>query len=273
MSKRSALRIPVVSSSRLGQNGTRPLVSSSQLHVASPSGYLSRMRGAHVLFFGAAPLTLHCGYTVEHTLAGAKSDGAGGNIASPSDQIPGAVGGAPQAGSQKEPADFVRGGRGTAGTWDGYLFPTATSGSPPSPTEFIGSELCIYGELAPGYEEWAAIGWHIAQVIDAETFEGGEAQSITPGGTGVEVEVLNNANSAIRVDLYSDASATESWCAPTPPHGGIIPWSSFKKDCWLLGGEPYDGVTPLSTILVTTFGSSATQPTPFDYCVLHIGPT
>ncbi len=172
-------------------------------------------------------------------------------------------------------ADFVVGGRGTImgdPTWDGYLFTVAGDMSTIMPAEFTGSELCVSGTLGASYEEWALVGWNIAQEIDPDTFEGGAVNAIAPGGTGVSVQVVNNGGSGLRVQIQSDDQATESWCAPVPAAGGVIPWSSFTKECWAPGGEAYDGVTPIAQVAVQTYAGSDTQPTVFDYCVLHLGP-
>ncbi len=169
-------------------------------------------------------------------------------------------------------ADFVEGGRGTFGGWDGYMFTAVEAMSSIMPTEFTGRNLCVTGTLGASYEEWALVGWNIAQDIDPETFEGGAVNSISPGGTGVEVQVINNGGSGLRVQIQTDEDATEFWCAPVPPAGGVIPWSDFKKECWTTGGAAYDGVQPIAQVAVQTYAGSETLPTNFDYCVLHLGP-
>lgn len=169
-------------------------------------------------------------------------------------------------------ADFVSGGRGTVGVWDGYLFTVAEADSTISPGEILDSNLCVSGTLGPAYEEWAMLGWNIAQEIDPETFEGGAVNAVSPGGVGVEVRTINNGGSGLRVVIQTDESGSESWCAPVPPAGGVIPWSDFRKECWTIGGESYDGVTPISLVGVLTYAGSDTLPTNFDYCVLHLGP-
>lgn len=169
-------------------------------------------------------------------------------------------------------SDFVLGGRGTFGDWDGYLFTAAEAGSTIWPSEIVDSRACVSGTLAPGYEQWAMIGWNIGQDIDPETFQGLTPTAIAPGGIGVEVQVLNPGASGLRVELLSDDLGTESWCAHVPGAGGVIPWSAFSKECWAAGGEPYDRVTPITVVGVLTYAGSDTLPTAFDYCVLHLGP-
>jgi hypothetical protein len=140
------------------------------------------------------------------------------------------------------------------------------------PTEFMEPVLAVSGVLGAGYEEWALIGWNIAQDLDPETLEGGEVRAISPGGAGVNVRVANNAISGLRLQIQTDANASESWCAALPPSGGLVPWSHFTKECWVPGGEVYDGVTPIAVVALVTFASSETVPTLFDFCVLELGP-
>ncbi len=190
---------------------------------------------------------------------------------------PGVGGGPTTGGSAGGPtdttdSDFVEAGRGTYGGWDGYLFTAAETGSSIRPEAFVGRNLCVSGTLGAAYEEWALVGWNIAQDIDPETFEGGPVNAISPGGTGVEVAVINYGGSGLRVQIQTDENATESWCASVPPAGGTIPWSDFRKECWTTGGEIYDGVTPISMVGVMTYAGSDTLPTAFDFCVLHLGP-
>jgi len=49
-------------------------------------------------------------------------------------------------------------------------------------------------------------------------------------------------------------------------------WEDFKKECWIPGGGQYDGVNPISTIVVQSYASSASDPTPFHYCLIDIAP-
>lgn len=179
----------------------------------------------------------------------------------------------------KPDSDFVLGGRGTGTTsdgitWDGYMFTVASdiSTSTIMPAEFTGSNLCVSGLLAAGYEEWALVGWNIAQEIDPETSMGLAVNSIVPGGAGVNVQVVNPGLSPLRVQIQSDMDATEFWCATAPAAGGVIPWSSFTKECWSMGGEPYDPTQPIAQIAVQTYNPSDSVPQPFEFCVVHIGP-
>lgn len=172
-------------------------------------------------------------------------------------------------------ADFVSGGLGTDGTWNGYLFTASDSlGSTISPSEFTGSNLCVTGELAAdeSWGTWALVGWNIAQDVDPDTFVGGTVNAISPGGLGVDVKVVNNEGTPLRVQIQSDDKGTESWCTDLPSSGeGQIPWSSFKKQCWKDGGETYDGSTPIAQVAVQVPAASNTSSTPFDYCVTHLG--
>lgn len=214
---------------------------------------------------------------VAASLVACASDSGDGDDG-PKDPITGSGGGAGTGGDGGDgdagatDADFVEGGRGTVGTWDGYTFTAVGDNSSIMPTEFMGRNLCVTGTLGASYEEWALVGWNIAQEIDPETFMGGAVNSIAPGGTGVEVQVINNGGSGLRVQIQTDDMATESWCAPVPPAGGVIPWGDFKKECWTTGGAAYDGQQPIAQVAVQTYAGSNTTPTSFDYCVIHLGP-
>src|SRR5690606_18368738 len=87
-------------------------------------------------------------------------------------------------------ADFVEEGLGESGDWLGNLFAAAEAGSSISPTEFFGNVICADGVLGAGYEEWALVGWNIAQEIDEETQEGA-VNTIVPGSAGVAYDIVN----------------------------------------------------------------------------------
>jgi hypothetical protein len=183
------------------------------------------------------------------------------------------LGGGGGGGGEDYTADFVEAGLGTAGDWNGYLVTAAEAGSSISPSEITTNEVCVSGMLGAGYEEWALVGWNIAQVIDEETGEGGEVQAIAPGGTGVVVDVANLGGSGLRVQIQTDDLGTQSWCAPVPDGGaGVIAWEDFRTECWTTTGEAYDGTTPIAQVAVQTYAASDTTPTEFEYCVLDLGP-
>ncbi len=170
-------------------------------------------------------------------------------------------------------SDFVEGGLGTAGDWSGYVFTAAEENSTIAPEEFLGNVVCAEGTLAAGYEEWALVGWNIAQEIDEETMEGGAVNAIVPGGSGVAYDVVNLGSSGLRIQIQADDMGVESWCAPVPNQSpGVIPWEDFRKECWTDGGATYDPSTPLAQIAVQTYAGSETLPTAFEYCVIHLGP-
>src|SRR5690606_38864406 len=117
-------------------------------------------------------------------------------------------------GAATNDADFVIGGLGTGTStdgieWRGYTFTAKADASSIMPTEFAGTNLCVSGTLAAGYEEWALVGWNIAQEVDPETQEGGAVLSIAPGSTGVNVKVLNNGGSGLRVQIQTDDTGVE----------------------------------------------------------------
>ncbi len=170
------------------------------------------------------------------------------------------------------PADFVAGGLGESGDWRGYAFTAVDeAGSSILPSEFVGSELCAEGVLAPGFGSWAVVGWNIAQEVDPETLEGGNLGEITPGGTGLDYEVVNLSDSAMMIQLAPQDSG-ESWCALIDESMGSISWSDFRQQCWSLDPGPvyqpaYDKI---AQIFVVVRGESASASAPFEFCVVHL---
>lgn len=176
-------------------------------------------------------------------------------------------------GASEVVADFVSGGLGEYGSWKGYLFTAVDDfGSTITPSEFTGSDICVSGTVTQNddWKSWAMVGWNIAQDVDPVTFEGGVVNSIVPDSSGVEVNVVNNSSASLRIQIQSDENGTESWCADLK--NGKLLWSDFKKECWGQGGEVYSG-TPIAQIAVQVPAGSNTSDTPFDFCVIHLGPS
>lgn len=170
-------------------------------------------------------------------------------------------------------SDFVEGGLGESGDWRGYVFTAAEENSQITPEEFLGDVVCAEGVLGAGYEEWALVGWNIAQEIDEETQKGGAVNAIVPGGTGVAYDIANLGSSGLRIQIQADDMGADSWCAPVPNENpGVIPWEDFRKECWTMGGATYDPSTPLAQVAVQTYADSESQPTAFNYCVINLGP-
>lgn len=185
----------------------------------------------------------------------------------------GGQGGAPGSGVEGPDSTFAMDGIGTSGSWEGYLYSFSAPASEVSPNCFVGEQVCVHGTMAGGYTEWVNVGWNIAQDVDPETFEGGDIHAISPGADGVRVETANLAGSGLRVQIQTDPEASEFWCAPMPASGsGVLLWEDFTKECWVPGGEPYDGVSPISQIAVQSYAGSGTLPTPFHYCLIDIAP-
>lgn len=207
------------------------------------------------------------------SLVGVAACDGGGDEPAPGDGDGDNDGTGGDTGPHPYPSDFVEGGLGESGDWRGYVFTAAEESSTIEPEEFLGDVVCADGLLAAGFEEWALVGWNIAQEIDEETLVGGAVSAIVPGGTGVAYNVVNLGTSGLRIQIQADDMGAESWCAPLPDENpGVIPWGDFKKSCWTTGGEVYDPSTPLAQIAVQTYSFSDTQPTGFEYCVIHLGP-
>ncbi len=173
------------------------------------------------------------------------------------------------------PSEFATNGFGsTANGWEGYLFtvPDAVGGNitPAEGAAFVGPSLCAKGMTGASYEGFGIIGFNIAQEIDPETMAGGDPVEIAPGGTGVQVKIVNNvAGTQMRVQLQDNALT--SWCAPIPAAGeGIITWDQFNTTCWNGMGSGYDPTTPISQVMVQAVSGSDMVPTAFDFCIVNL---
>src|SRR5690606_18020678 len=159
------------------------------------------------------------------------STGTGGKWTDPNDCHPG----------------FNGRGSSSSGEWDGYFFTESTEASVIVPPDFFGSCLCASGVVGPSFEEWAGVGWNIAEELHPETFEGVEIQSVPPGGTGLQVKVVNNAGTHLTALLRTDDFGSKRFCAPIPESGeAIIPWGDFTmQGCGAMSGpEGVGGAGP-----------------------------
>lgn len=180
-------------------------------------------------------------------------------------------------GSETSDWSFVSGGLGTSqdGSWRGYFWSSARVGSSITPDSFTGDSVCVSGRLGAGYEHWAMVGWNIAQEIDPVTGEGGLLWAIEPGGSGLRVALSNELGNDLRLQIQTDASGADSYCAAVPEGGsGVVPWSSFTKACWLgsEAGPAYSPAIQIAQVAVAVFANSNSAPTSFSYCVLDLGP-
>ncbi len=199
-------------------------------------------------------------------------DGSDTGGASPSTggTSPSGSGGAPVSMPEYPDADFVTRGLGEVDHWRGYLFTVTSDDASVTPESFTGSNICVTGTVTDDLESFAMVGFNLAQEVEPVTLVAGEALPTLPGGQGIQIEVVNNTNSLLRIALNSDEAGTEQWCALAPASGsGMIPWGDFRKECWASGGAVYDPTQPITQVYVQVPSQGA--PHNFDYCVVHLG--
>ena len=96
---------------------------------------------------------------------------------------------------------------------------------------------------------------------------GSEALTVTPGGVGVNVNVLNSGGSPLRLQIQGPTgafNANDRWCANIIGPVQFIPWGSFNTQCWDNSGLPYAN-QPLTSAAVIVPGNNFA--TPFDFCL------
>lgn len=164
----------------------------------------------------------------------------------------------------------------TPNGWTGYLWTAVDDlGGVIAPTDgFVGTSLCAEGYTGASWEGFGIIGFNIAQEIDPETLIGGVELEIAPSGTGVSVDVINNAGSSLRVQIQNNLGTF--WCAAVPASGtGLIPWSSFNTQCWtdefgMSNTGAFYGGEPISQVMVQAPSNSNLTQTPFDFCIISL---
>jgi len=178
-------------------------------------------------------------------------------------------------------------GYALSGPWKGYTFTFVdTIGSTVKPvcgttgTCFMtaGTKACATGTVKAdmAYGGFAGFGWNINQGTappDGSTMN--PQNNVTLGGSGVNVDVTNNAGSTLRVQITVGTGATAAiYCATLSGSGPqMVPFSMFNTKCW-------DGTGTAGTALVGAMvsqvelvvpGTNMTD-TPFDFCVNNIAP-
>jgi parallel beta-helix repeat protein len=135
------------------------------------------------------------------------------------------------------------------------------------------SSLCYSGVVAAheSYGGIAMVGFNINQVSGSGT----PADNLTLGGSGINLSLVNESSSAMRIQIQSapDASgAIQTWCVEIEGSGGYYPWGQFNTACW----APAEGVAynrePVSVVALTVSGNN-TEDRPFSFCLNKITPS
>jgi hypothetical protein len=158
-----------------------------------------------------------------------------------------------------------------SGSWKGYANVYAAGGGnyiiAPSSFDLTDNYLCTAGAVGASAnpERQAGFVWNVNQAM---TPANTPPMTVTPIGAGVLIDAPGTTTE-MRVNLND---ATTTWCAPLPrAGGGLIPWSSFRTECWPGGqGTPY-AMQPFLNIQIAATAREA-EPTCFCFCVVSISP-
>ncbi len=130
-----------------------------------------------------------------------------------------------------------------------------------------GAYTCAAGALYPNTRPESQAGFHW-NVNQAMTPANAPPMTVTPIGAGLLINAPGTTRS-MRVNLND---ATTTWCAYLPQDGGgVIPWSSFKTECWPGGESTAYALQPFVSVQISA-PARETEPTCFCFCVVSIAP-
>lgn len=161
--------------------------------------------------------------------------------------------------------------------WGGYSWtyagPTEAGVNATVSSIEASADLCYSGVVAAhaGYDGIAMVGFNINQSDAASS----PAENITVGGDGINLSLVNETSSAMRLQIQSapDAAGTmKSWCVELQGSGGFYPWSQFNTQCW----DPATGVAyaqePINVVALTVVGDDIAD-REFSFCLNKITPS
>ena len=131
--------------------------------------------------------------------------------------------------------------------------------------------LCYSGVVAAqeNYGGIAMLGFNINQV------DGQAAENTTLGGAGINLSLVNEKASALRIQIQSAPAADGSintWCVEVVGSGGFYPWTQFNTACW----APEEGVIyngePVNVVALTVSGNNV-EDQQFAFCLNKITPS
>jgi slime mold repeat-containing protein len=133
--------------------------------------------------------------------------------------------------------------------------------------------LCYSGVVSAqeNYGGIAMVGFNINQGDGANL----PAENITLGGDGINLSLVNEKASSLRIQIQSAPDAAgnmSSWCVEVQGSGGFYPWSQFNTQCW----SPEEGVAyggePVNVIAITVVGNNV-EDREFAFCLNKITPS
>ncbi len=161
--------------------------------------------------------------------------------------------------------------------WGGYSWTYAGPAEPGvngtvSSIQSAGN-LCYSGVVAAheSYGGIAMLGLNINQVDGANTL----AENTTLGGAGINLSLVNETSSSLRIQIQSAPDAAGSiatWCVEVRGSGGFYPWNEFNTQCW----SPETGVIyngePVNVVAVTVSGQNV-EDHEFAFCLNKVTPS
>jgi hypothetical protein len=203
------------------------------------------------------------------------SSGAGGLGSGGGDGSGGAGGGAapqctditiPSCSSISSP--YAMNGWVMNGNWKGYadVFGIGNHIIGPSGYDTTDNYLCAAGALTIGTDphQQAGFAWNVNQAMSTTA----APMTATPTGGGLMVNAPGTTTT-MRVNLND---ATTTWCAYLPQAGGgMIPWSSFRTECWPGGQGTAYALQPFLSVQIAA-PARESEPTCFCFCVVSIAP-
>lgn len=163
-------------------------------------------------------------------------------------------------------------GKGGA-CWHGYAYTDAGAESTVAPESFkscgASCMICAEGEVGNSDEEYAIVGFNIAQKPGMAT-----PGTIAPTGTGLTVNFQKTGTFPLRVQIQAGSAATQRWCytIPATSTGTVtIPYTMFNTECWEGGAGTAYAMQPLQAVLLLVPGSMAAEAaTPYSACITSI---
>lgn len=134
-------------------------------------------------------------------------------------------------------------------------------------------DLCYSGVVAAqeNYGGIAMVGFNINQVNGSGT----PADNTALGGAGVNLSLVNETSSPMRIQIQSAPNADgsiQTWCVEIKGSGGFYRWDEFNTTCWAPEEGVIYGGEPVNVIALTVSGHNA-EDREFSFCLNKITPS
>ena len=165
----------------------------------------------------------------------------------------------------------------SAGSWQGYVWNAADSGSTITPDTFedtvAGDELCVSGTVGedPDYGGNAMIGWNINQ----ESGDTAKSSVSLTSADSITVTYTNTGGSPLRIQIQTEdgeSDAEARWCHDLPTGTGTktatFTLGEFNTACWDGSGTDFTSAAIEAAIVAVPGKNNADVA--FDFCVQGI---